>query len=72
MSAHGRGRTAHAAVESDVSIETAGAVLEGNLVVPDGAAGLVLFAHGSGSSTFATVSEGRAAGGMRLRDVIVL
>lgn len=32
-----------------VRVETAGATLTGDLVVPDGAAGIVVFAHGSGS-----------------------
>ena len=36
--------------EDTVRIEAAGAVLEGSLGVPEGARGLVLFAHGSGSS----------------------
>ncbi|HVL98604.1 MAG TPA: dienelactone hydrolase family protein [Egibacteraceae bacterium] len=33
-----------------VSIPTGGAILEGDLAVPDGARGVVVFAHGSGSS----------------------
>src|SRR5687768_17298742 len=33
-----------------VRIPAGGAVLEGDLVVPDGAPGVVVFAHGSGSS----------------------
>jgi putative phosphoribosyl transferase len=33
-----------------VQVHAAGVVLEGDLVVPEGARGLVLFAHGSGSS----------------------
>lgn len=36
--------------DSVVHIETDDVSLEGNLTVPDGAQGLVLFAHGSGSS----------------------
>lgn len=36
--------------ESRVSIPIRTITLEGNLVIPEGAAGLVLFAHGSGSS----------------------
>lgn len=36
--------------EQFVSIETAGVELGGNLTIPDEALGLVLFAHGSGSS----------------------
>jgi dienelactone hydrolase len=35
-----------------VEIETPDAVLEGNMLVPDNAPGIVLFAHGSGSSRF--------------------
>ena len=35
-----------------VTIPVAGARLEGDLVIPSGAAGLVIFAHGSGSSRF--------------------
>jgi putative phosphoribosyl transferase len=36
-------------VKREVSIEAEGATLEGTLVLPSGADGLVLFAHGSGS-----------------------
>jgi putative phosphoribosyl transferase len=39
-----------AAEEALVRIPAAPAMLEGDLVVPDGARGIVLFAHGSGSS----------------------
>jgi putative phosphoribosyl transferase len=35
---------------SEVQIQTGRAVLSGNLHIPEGGAGLVLFAHGSGSS----------------------
>src|SRR5437879_13813368 len=35
--------------EEQVQVETGPLVLEGNLGVPEGALGLVLFAHGSGS-----------------------
>lgn len=35
-----------------VSIDAAGATLEGNLIVPANARGIVVFAHGSGSSRF--------------------
>jgi putative phosphoribosyl transferase len=35
---------------SEVQIPAGGAVLSGNLTIPENAAGLVLFAHGSGSS----------------------
>src|SRR5215207_3510894 len=46
------GHTGHAgtAREHDVQIPSGGAVLEGELHVPVGATGIVLFAHGSGSS----------------------
>ena len=37
-------------IESEVSIECRDALLEGTLVVPERCAGIVLFAHGSGSS----------------------
>jgi putative phosphoribosyl transferase len=37
-------------LESSVRIPAAGVVLDGDLVVPAGAAGVVVFAHGSGSS----------------------
>ena len=36
--------------ERELPIEVEGAALEGTLVLPKGAKGLVLFAHGSGSS----------------------
>ncbi|MGA5192761.1 phosphoribosyltransferase family protein [Streptomyces exfoliatus] len=47
-----RNRAAHGPVvhESDVRIPATGAVLAGRLAVPEGAVGIVLFAHGSGSS----------------------
>ncbi|HEY1592020.1 MAG TPA: alpha/beta family hydrolase [Solirubrobacteraceae bacterium] len=35
---------------SEVSIPADGALLEGDLTIPDGAVGIVVFAHGSGSS----------------------
>ncbi|MDI6827539.1 MAG: dienelactone hydrolase family protein [Armatimonadota bacterium] len=41
-----------AEIERLVTIETTQATLEGNLAIPSDAAGLVLFAHGSGSSRF--------------------
>jgi dienelactone hydrolase len=40
--------------EHVVRVSTAGVELEGNLSVPDGADGVVLFAHGSGSSRHST------------------
>ncbi|MGA5065476.1 phosphoribosyltransferase family protein [Streptomyces exfoliatus] len=47
-----RNRAAHGPVvhETDVRIPATGALLAGRLAVPEGAAGIVLFAHGSGSS----------------------
>ncbi len=39
-------------MEEDVRIEAGDALLAGNLAVPEGAEGLVIFAHGSGSSRF--------------------
>jgi len=40
--------------EGAARIVTASATLEGDLVIPDGATGIVLFAHGSGSSRFSS------------------
>lgn len=40
--------------EGLVNINAAGVKLEGNLIIPKGATGLVLFAHGSGSSRFSS------------------
>lgn len=40
--------------EGLVRVPTAGVTLEGNLVVPEDARGVVLFAHGSGSSRFSS------------------
>jgi len=40
--------------EGLVHIDAAGVTLEGNLIVPDRATGVVLFAHGSGSSRFSS------------------
>ena len=39
-------------IDTVVHVDAAGVTLEGNLLVPDGATGVVLFAHGSGSSRF--------------------
>jgi len=39
-------------IKCNVRIPTNSATLEGELIVPDNAAGVVLFAHGSGSSRF--------------------
>src|SRR5437868_7858478 len=40
--------------EGLVHINAGGVTLEGNLIIPKGATGVVLFAHGSGSSRFST------------------
>jgi putative phosphoribosyl transferase len=40
--------------EQLVHVSTAGVTLEGDLSIPAGAAGIVLFAHGSGSSRFSS------------------
>ena len=37
-----------------IHVNAAGVTLEGNLIIPDGATGVVLFAHGSGSSRFSS------------------
>ena len=37
-----------------VTLEAAGVELEGELILPEGATGIVVFAHGSGSSRFST------------------
>ena len=44
------GRQPTGAVSLDVTVSTSGGPLPGRLCVPEGARGLVLFAHGSGSS----------------------
>ena len=40
--------------ESLLHLNAAGVELEGNLSIPPGATGVVLFAHGSGSSRFSS------------------
>lgn len=40
--------------KGQVNIDADGVTLEGNLLVPGGATGIVLFAHGSGSSRFSS------------------
>ncbi len=40
--------------EGLVKLDAGGVTLEGNLIVPRGATGIVLFAHGSGSSRFSS------------------
>jgi pimeloyl-ACP methyl ester carboxylesterase len=52
-----------------VAIDTGDAVLQGDVALPDDARGIVLFAHGSGSSRFSTrnryVANHLAEGGLR-------
>ncbi len=43
--------------EADMKIPVGNVVVEGNLDVPTGAIGIVLFAHGSGSSRFSTRNQ---------------
>jgi putative phosphoribosyl transferase len=54
--------------EGLVKVYAAGVTLEGNLIVPQGATGIVVFAHGSGSSRFSSrnrhVAEVLRAGGL--------
>jgi putative phosphoribosyl transferase len=54
--------------EGLIHINAAGVTLEGNLIVPRGATGVVLFAHGSGSSRFSSrnraVAESLRASGL--------
>ena len=50
------------AAHESVRIETGSVVLDGDLRVPDRAAGLVIFAHGSGSSRFS--SRNRSVAGV--------
>jgi fermentation-respiration switch protein FrsA (DUF1100 family) len=40
--------------EGYVQIQSGDVTLDGNLIIPEGAPGLVLFAHGSGSSRFSS------------------
>ena len=53
---------------AQVTIDTGDAVLEGDVVLPRSARGIVLFAHGSGSSRFSTrnryVADHLVAGGL--------
>ena len=43
--------------ETDMKIPVGNVVVEGNLDIPSGAVGIVLFAHGSGSSRFSTRNQ---------------
>jgi putative phosphoribosyl transferase len=42
------------ASRSAIELQAAGVALEGDLIVPEGASGIVVFAHGSGSSRFSS------------------
>jgi putative phosphoribosyl transferase len=42
--------TSHLSIDENVRIETAHGPIEGDLIVPENAQGVILFAHGSGSS----------------------
>jgi alpha-beta hydrolase superfamily lysophospholipase len=53
MFTHTRGT----AVSSSLSVPTKNARLQGDLVMPDSATGLVLFVHGSGSSRFSSRNQ---------------
>ncbi|MER6631494.1 phosphoribosyltransferase family protein [Streptomyces sp. NPDC000987] len=48
--------------DREVDVQAGGAVLRGQLTVPDGASGVVLFAHGSGSSRHSPRNRFVAAG----------
>jgi pimeloyl-ACP methyl ester carboxylesterase len=56
-----------------VHVPVGGSSLEGDLVVPAGALGIVLFAHGSGSSRFSTRNQfvARALKGRRLATLLI-
>ncbi|MHB1225129.1 MAG: dienelactone hydrolase family protein [Gemmatimonadaceae bacterium] len=54
-------RTGTTAAEHTVRIPVGDVALEGDLTVPEGAKGLVLFAHGSGSSRFSPRNRAVAA-----------
>jgi putative phosphoribosyl transferase len=55
----------HTAYAEGIGIRAGSVVLEGNLAIPTGARGVVLFAHGSGSSRFSPRNRAVAA---RLND----
>lgn len=40
--------------ESEIKVQAGEVELEGNLLIPKGARGIVVFAHGSGSSRFSS------------------
>jgi len=57
--------------EGLIRIDVAGVRLEGNLIVPRNAKGIVLFAHGSGSSRFSSRNR-QVAEGLRARGLATL
>ena len=57
--------------ENIVTIQADGAELEGNLLIPDGAEGIVVFAHGSGSSRHSPRNK-KVAGDLRERGLATL
>jgi len=57
--------------EGLIRIDAAGVRLEGNLIVPRNAKGIVLFAHGSGSSRFSSRNR-QVAGALRTRGLATL
>ena len=57
--------------EGLIRIEAGGARLEGNLIVPKSAKGIVLFAHGSGSSRFSSRNR-QVAESLRTRGLATL
>ena len=64
--------TKRAAEEQEIAIPVSGVMLAGTLTVPDAARGLVLFAHGSGSSRYSPRNRFVAASLHRLRFATVL
>src|SRR6476469_4305943 len=56
-----RNSTARTAATSQERIPVDGITLEGELTIPEGATGIVLFAHGSGSSRFSPRNRAVAA-----------
>ncbi|MGQ9456257.1 MAG: dienelactone hydrolase family protein [Armatimonadota bacterium] len=49
------------AIEKEIKIKTDSATLGGTLVIPENAAGIVIFAHGSGSSRFSPRNQSVAS-----------
>jgi hypothetical protein len=44
----------HTMQSSEVTVQAGEVTLDGNLTVPEGSQGVVVFAHGSGSSRFSS------------------